>query len=177
MIAGTVYLLDSLDVQLEAWCREHEQPAYRIGQIRRWLFEKRAASWEEMTDLPKNLRDALAASIALWSSRVVRHTKADDGTEKLLLALARGGEIECVLLPDGPRRAICISTQVGCGMGCVFCASGLDGIDRNLTAGEIVEQMLRLQHLLGPEERLGHIVVMGMGVTLANLGALVPALA
>jgi 23S rRNA (adenine2503-C2)-methyltransferase len=79
-------------------------------------------------------------------------------------------------LRDEVRRTICISTQVGCGMGCVFCASGLDGLARNLTTGEIVEQMLRLQTLLAPEERLSHIVVMGMGEPLANLDALLPAL-
>jgi 23S rRNA (adenine2503-C2)-methyltransferase len=106
----------------------------------------------------------------------VRHTQADDGTEKLLLQLADGGQIECVLLRDRVRRTICISSQVGCGMGCVFCASGLDGVDRNLTAGEIVEQMLRLQLLLDPEERLSHIVVMGMGEPLLNYDATVQAL-
>ncbi|HKD37495.1 MAG TPA: 23S rRNA (adenine(2503)-C(2))-methyltransferase RlmN, partial [Pirellulales bacterium] len=84
--------------------------------------------------------------------------------------------IECVLLRDGPRRTICISSQVGCAMGCVFCASGLDGVVRNLTAGEIVEQMLRLARLLPADERLSHIVVMGMGEPLANLQNLLPAL-
>jgi 23S rRNA (adenine2503-C2)-methyltransferase len=107
---------------------------------------------------------------------VLRHLKADDGTEKLLLQLADGGRIECVLLRDGPRRTICISTQVGCAMGCVFCASGLDGVDRNLTTGEILEQMLLLSRLLPPEERLSHVVVMGMGEPLANLDRLLPAL-
>jgi 23S rRNA (adenine2503-C2)-methyltransferase len=92
------------------------------------------------------------------------------------LELADGGRIECVLLRDDDRRTICISTQVGCAMGCVFCASGLDGVDRNLTAGEIVEQMLRLQRLLPADERLSNIVVMGMGEPLANLDNLLPAL-
>ena len=82
----------------------------------------------------------------------------------------------CCLRDRSRAATICISTQVGCGMGCVFCASGLDGLARNLTTGEIVEQMLRLQLLLGPEERLSHIVVMGMGEPLANLDALLPAL-
>ena len=84
--------------------------------------------------------------------------------------------VDAVLLRDEVRRTICISTQVGCGMGCVFCASGLDGLERNLSTGEIIEQMLRLQRLLAPEERLSHIVVMGMGEPLANLDALLDAL-
>jgi 23S rRNA (adenine2503-C2)-methyltransferase len=129
-----------------------------------------------MSDLPQALRDQLAEDFTLWTTSIARHTQADDGTEKLLLTLADGGQIECVLLRDETRRTICISTQVGCGMGCVFCASGLEGLARNLATGEIVEQMLRLQLLLNPEERLSHIVVMGMGEPLANLDALLPAL-
>lgn len=144
--------------------------------MREWLFKKRAADWEQMTNLPKALRVELAESMQLWTTEIVRHTQAEDGTEKLLLGLADGGQIECVLLRDKVRRTICISTQVGCGMGCVFCASGLDGVDRNLTTGEIIEQVLRLQQLLDDDERLSHIVVMGMGEPLANLDALLPAL-
>jgi 23S rRNA (adenine2503-C2)-methyltransferase len=156
--------------------KEHAQGAYRVGQVRRWLFAQRGQSFSEMTDLPQALRDELATDFTLWNSTVARHTEADDGTEKLLLTLADGGQIECVLLRDETRRTICISTQVGCGMGCVFCASGLDGLQRNLTTGEIVEQMLQLQMRLEPDERLSHIVVMGMGEPLANLDALLPAL-
>ena len=85
-----------------------------------------------------------------------------------VLELQDGERIECVLLREGIRRSICISTQVGCAMGCVFCASGLDGVVRNLTTGEIVEQMLQLQRLLADDERLSHIVVMGMGEPLQN---------
>src|SRR5205085_3566370 len=132
--------------------------------------------FEAMSDLPKALRVALAADFQLWTSKVVRQLQSADGTEKLLLELADGGRIECVLLRDDDRRTICISTQVGCAMGCVFCASGLDGVDRNLTSGEIIEQMLLLQRLLPAEERLSHIVVMGMGEPLANLDNLLPAL-
>ena len=129
-----------------------------------------------MTDLPAKLREALAADWKIWTTEIAKHSQSQDGTEKLLVQLADGGRIECVLLRDGTRRTICISSQVGCAMGCVFCASGLDGVDRNLTGGEIVEQMLRLQRLLPAEERLSHIVVMGMGEPLANLDNLLPAL-
>ncbi len=171
------HLLNSLGEPLETWLKENSLPRFRAAQIRNWLFKRRARDWEEMTDLPKALRAQLASDWQLWTSEIIRHTQAEDGTEKLLLKLADGGQIECVLLRDSVRRTICISTQVGCGMGCVFCASGLDGVERNLTTGEIVEQMLRLQLLLGPEERLSHIVVMGMGEPLANLDGLLPALA
>ncbi|MCA9270130.1 MAG: 23S rRNA (adenine(2503)-C(2))-methyltransferase RlmN, partial [Planctomycetales bacterium] len=133
-------------------------------------------SFDEMTDLGKQLRAELSTAFQIWTTKIVNHSTADDGTEKLLLELHDGGRIECVLLRDGDRRTICISSQVGCAMGCVFCASGLDGVERNLTSGEIVEQMLRLQQLLPAEERLSHIVVMGMGEPLANLDRLLPAL-
>jgi 23S rRNA (adenine2503-C2)-methyltransferase len=171
-----VHLLNAIDEQLSAWFRDRAQGAYRVRQVRDWLFAQRADRFESMSNLPSTIRAALAADFTLWTSRVARHTRAEDGTEKLLLDLADGGQVECVLLRDEVRRTICISTQVGCGMGCVFCASGLDGLARNLTTGEIVEQMLRLQRLLGPHERLSHIVVMGMGEPLANLDALLPAL-
>jgi 23S rRNA (adenine2503-C2)-methyltransferase len=181
------HLLNSIDEQLTPWFQERGQGAYRVGQVRRWLLGGRVADFREMTDLPQALREELARDFTLWTTTIARHTRADDGTEKLLLTLADGGQIECVLLREGPakgespedrglRRTLCISTQVGCGMGCVFCASGLEGVTRNLTTGEIVEQMLRLQQLLELEERLSHIVVMGMGEPLANLDALLPAL-
>jgi 23S rRNA (adenine2503-C2)-methyltransferase len=170
------HLLNSIDDQLTPWFKERGQGKYRVGQVRQWLFQQRALDFSQMTSLSQSLRDELARDFTLWSATIARHTRADDGTEKLLLTLADGGQIECVLLRDETRRTICISTQVGCGMGCVFCASGLDGLTRNLTTGEIVEQMLRLQLLLGDDERLSHIVVMGMGEPLANLDALLPAL-
>ena len=171
------HLLDPAATDLQAWILEHGYPAYRERQIRSWVFVKRAADFGEMTDLPAQLRRELAEDFRIETTDVVRHSAADDGTEKLLLQLAGAGRIECVLLRDGARRSVCVSTQVGCAMGCVFCASGLDGVERNLTTGEIVEQMLRLQRLLPADERLSHIVVMGMGEPLANLDRLLPALA
>ncbi|TWT96701.1 putative dual-specificity RNA methyltransferase RlmN [Botrimarina colliarenosi] len=181
------HLLDDIDTTLAAACERLGLPKYRAGQVRKWLLEKRAAGWDGMTDLPKALRTQLEGELRLWTAEVAKHTAADDGTEKLLLQLTGGGRIECVLLRENIgkrvqdaaslRRTMCISTQVGCAMGCVFCASGLDGVDRNLTTGEIVEQVLLLQHRLGPEERLSHLVVMGMGEPLANLDNLLPALA
>jgi 23S rRNA (adenine2503-C2)-methyltransferase len=170
------HLLEPASDRLTSWLAERGQPRFRRAQIRHWLFAGRARGLDDMTDLPRTLRDQLAADFQLWTTRVLKHKKTDDGTEKLLLQLADGQQIECVLLRDAARRTICISTQVGCAMGCVFCASGLAGLARNLTAGEVVEQMLVLDRLLPATERLSHIVVMGMGEPLANLNALLPAL-
>lgn len=170
------HILDPTESELKSWLTERGQPAYRAAQVRRWLFERRAGDWADMSDLPKALRGELAESFQFWTTEIAKHSRAADGTEKLLLSLADSQQVECVLLRDGTRRSICISTQVGCGMGCVFCASGLDGVVRNLTAGEIVEQMLRLDRLLPAGERLSHVVVMGMGEPLANLPNLLAAL-
>jgi 23S rRNA (adenine2503-C2)-methyltransferase len=171
------HLLEPGGDDLQRWLAERGVPSFRYAQIRHWLFAGRAKNLDHMTDLPKSLREALAADFRLWTTRVVQHKHSDDGTEKLLVELADGQQIECVLLRDAARRTICISTQVGCAMGCVFCASGLAGVERNLTAGEIVEQMLLLDRLLPADERLSHVVVMGMGEPLANIDRLLPALA
>jgi 23S rRNA (adenine2503-C2)-methyltransferase len=142
----------------------------------RWLVEKGVASFDAMTDLPADLRARLAAEFTLWSGHVAAERRSADGTCKLLLELADAERVECVLLcDDRDHHTACISTQVGCAMGCVFCASGMDGVVRNLTTGEILEELLSLQRAL-PEARVSHIVVMGMGEPLANLPALLPAL-
>lgn len=170
-------MLEQTPEQLAAWLAEHGEPAYRARQVQRWLFQHTVEEFAEMTDLSKELRRRLAAEFRIWTTRVARHLRADDGTEKLLLELADGQHIECVLLRDDKgAHTICISSQVGCAMGCTFCASGLDGWARNLASGEIIEQMLRLRRLLLPEQRISHIVAMGMGEPLLNLDALLPAL-
>jgi 23S rRNA (adenine2503-C2)-methyltransferase len=130
-----------------------------------------------MTDLPRRLREMLQDEFVPLSTRIARELVSTDGTRKLLLELHDHNVVECVLLPEGPRRTACISTQVGCGMGCVFCASGIGGVVRNLSSAEIVEQLIEVRNLLPPDERLTHIVVMGMGEPLANLNALLQALA
>ncbi len=169
-------ILDAKD-ELIAWLAERSQPAMRVKQIHRQIVVNRAESFAAMTDLPKALRDELAADWIPLGTQVERHLTASDGTQKLLLLLHDGGRIECVLLPELDRRTACISTQVGCGMGCVFCASGIDGVARNLSTGEILEQLVRLRNLLPPHERLTNVVVMGMGEPLANLDNLLAALA
>jgi 23S rRNA (adenine2503-C2)-methyltransferase len=172
-----MHILEPGSNTVDTWVSNHDLPAFRSRQIRRWLFASRVESFDEMTDLPVTIREALNRDFQWWTTRVVTHCRDGDGTEKLLLELADGQRIECVLLRESGRRTICISSQVGCAMGCVFCASGLDGVVRNLSAGEMVEQMLRVSRLLPGDERLSHIVVMGMGEPLANVDRLLPALA
>ena len=173
-----IHLLDLTPEEFEKWFADHGFPGYRARQAWSWVFKKRAADFGEMTDLPLELRERLDAEFAIFSGQIAAHQKAEDGSEKLLLKLHDGEGIECVLLRDDRHRCtVCISSQVGCAMGCVFCATGLDGVARNLSTGEIVEQILQLQRLLTAEERLSNIVVMGMGEPLLNLDALMRALA
>jgi 23S rRNA (adenine2503-C2)-methyltransferase len=184
-IATKRAILDLTPDEFRLWLTERGQPPMRARQIRKQILANRAESFEAMSDLPKTLRQELTNEFQVFSTTVHKHLTASDGTHKLLLTLTDGGQIECVLIQDQGRATACISTQVGCGMGCVFCASGLNGVDRNLTTGEIVEQLVRLRNLTDPNatpdsdraNRLTHIVVMGMGEPLANLDNLLAALA
>lgn len=169
-------ILDQPDDALRTWLAERRQPPLRVKQIHRQILVGRAESFEQMTDLPLELRQELGKHFAVFGTEIAVHQAARDGTHKLLLRLQDGGQVECVLIQDETRRTACISTQVGCGMGCVFCASGLNGVERNLTRGEILEQLVRLRNLLPAEERLTNIVVMGMGEPLANVDNLLAAL-
>jgi 23S rRNA (adenine2503-C2)-methyltransferase len=182
-------ILDVNAHDLRTWLAEHKQPPMRVPQLRRQILGNGASNFEEMSDLPKDLRAALASKFSVFSTRIERHLIAADQTHKLVLRLRDDRMIECVLIQDEGRATACISTQVGCGMGCVFCASGLNGVVRNLTTGEILEQLLRLRNNVGttdssvasktasPRPRLTHIVVMGMGEPLANLDNLLDVLA
>ena len=170
-------LLELTTQQWRDWLVERREPKFHAAQVMQWIMQRRAVTFDEMTDLPLDLRAKLSGECRILTSTVKTRRRADDGTEKLLLELCDGELVECVLLRNARgHRTICISTQVGCGMGCTFCASGLDGLVRNLTAGEIIEQMLHLQRLLPDDERLSHIVVMGMGEPMANLDNLLTAL-
>lgn len=166
-----------LDVDaLAKWCGQHGQAGYRAKQIYKWLFTGRVNSFDEMKDLPKVLREELNKSFRIFPSEQVAHQISKDKTEKYLLKLDDGQHVETVLMRETSRRTVCISTQVGCGMGCVFCASGMLGLKRNLTTPEILQQILLLDRRLKPDERLTNIVVMGIGEPLANLKSLLPAL-
>src|SRR6185312_15827398 len=110
--------------ELLTWLRDRGQPPLRARQLRRWIVAGRATDFARMTDLPARLRGELARDFSPLGSTIDRHLTSSDGTHKLLLRLRDGQVVECVLLQERDRRTVCISTQVGCGMGCVFCASG-----------------------------------------------------
>lgn len=158
------------------------EPAYRAKQVIEWIYHKRVGRFREMTNLPAALRDRLAAEFDERPLEIVRKTGSADTTQKFLFRLRDGQMIETVLIPASPalygeasdRRTICISSQVGCAYGCRFCASGLDGWKRNLEAGEIVDQLLRVEAESG--ERVNNIVFMGMGEPLANFDNLLRAI-
>jgi 23S rRNA (adenine2503-C2)-methyltransferase len=170
------FMLEATADDLRAWLAERGHAAYRARQVLDGVIRRRAESFGGMTDLPMGLRRELEAEWSVFSTSVDYRDQSPDGTDKLLLECRDGRRIECVLMGEEKRQTVCISTQVGCGMGCVFCASGLKGVERNLTRGEIVEQVLRLRNLLPADETVTHIVVMGMGESLANLDNLIPAL-
>src|SRR5277367_2303965 len=168
-----------------------EKP-FRAGQVLDWVYKKRARSWHDMTNLPKALRSWLDAMFTLMPASLVLNRHSADVTDTLLLELGSRSLIETVIIRapqdgvgiDHSRKTICISTQVGCAMGCVFCASGLEGLKRDMNAGEIVAQLLQVCY--AEDERtprarselasFDNIVVMGMGEPLANYDALITAL-
>ncbi len=241
------HIFEQTPETMEAWCQRKNWPRYRAAQILEWVYQKGIIDTEEMSNLSKVDRRVLGESFTFLSGRVVRHQRATDGTQKLLVqwadgspsppvrdplegTLARaagqsaerpegdgsrapaveidedaridpegpqrraltvlnnapvqdgpGGEpmdparqTECVMIPSEDRRTACISSQVGCPVGCKFCASGLGGLDANLSAGRIVEQVWRLGRLEGVG-RISNVVFMGMGEPLANLASVVKA--
>ena len=180
--------LDSLTEKLRA----RGEPAFRAKQILDWLYKKRARSWDEMTNLSKPLRIWLDETFDLMPASLVLNKQSEDVTDKLLLELRDQSLIETVIIRapqegvgiDQSRKTICISTQVGCAMACVFCASGLAGLKRDLNAGEIVAQLLHVCYREDARTPRAHmelasfdnIVVMGMGEPLANYDNLIRAL-
>ena len=144
-------------------------PAYRADQVATWLYRGEARSLDAMTNVPSSIRDALAAEFEIDSLVVAGRQRSVDGTVKLLLEAFDGARIETVLIPEERRNTLCVSTQVGCPLTCDFCATGALGFTRNLSCGEIVDQVLQAQALLGPEEQITNVVFMGMGEPLLNL--------
>lgn len=147
---------------------------FQARQLEHWIFKHGAKTFDDCRNVPKVLREQLDARFVIRDTSVLEVDGAQDGTRKLLIELSDGERIETVIIPDGERTTLCISTQVGCPVGCVFCASGLFGVRRNLRVGEIVAQVLHARDLL--EQPLTNLVVMGIGEPLLNLKNLAPAL-
>ena len=183
--------------ELSSLLKEGGHPPYRAGQVLQWAYERTVESFEAMSNLPAPLRQWLTEKFDLWTVRELREQHSTDTTEKFLWQLRDQQLVETVLIPATPgltsradRHTVCVSTQVGCAYGCRFCASGLAGFRRNLTTGEIVDQILaitRIGRTAGirvasetrqpdPDFRINNIVVMGMGEPLANYNNLMKAL-
>lgn len=157
--------------EFEAFLAGLGEPAYRASQVAAWVFPRDTHEFARMTDLPLSLRERLGQEATVSTSVVVTSRQsAADGTRKLLLEYADGGRVEVVVLHDEERATGCISTQIGCRFGCSFCATGNMGFVRNLTAGEIVEEIQALRRHIAPE-RLDNVVLMGMGEPLDNYDA------
>lgn len=162
------------DDDWKALLKSQGQPAFRAGQILDWIYEKRVSDFDQMTNLSKDLRQWLSENYQLLELESVMVTGSKDTTQKFLFRLADGRLIETVLIPASKalygersdRRTLCVSSQVGCAFDCKFCASGLAGFTRNLTAGEIISQVLQVESESG--ESIQNIVFMGMGEPLAN---------
>jgi 23S rRNA (adenine2503-C2)-methyltransferase len=155
--------------ELCALVQEFGEPAYRGKQLAEWIYWHGARTFEEMTSLPDKLRANLSTKYEIGRSETAAVQRSRDGTIKLLLALQDGSKVETVGIPYADRFSCCLSTQVGCPVGCVFCATGLGGFSRNLTAGEIVDQVLEVQE--AAQSRVDHVVFMGMGEPLLNYDA------
>ena len=160
------------DLAIEDWGTLADLPharSFHAKIIRRWVLVRGVRDVDAMTDLPKGLRAALAERIDVRRTRLVHQSDSDDGTTKLLLELRDGRTIESVLIPEGKRLTLCVSTQVGCGVRCAFCASGMLGVVRDLSAGEIVEQFLEARAVATDADRtITNLVLMGGGEPLNN---------
>ncbi|MFJ3387176.1 MULTISPECIES: 23S rRNA (adenine(2503)-C(2))-methyltransferase RlmN [unclassified Lysinibacillus] len=159
--------------QLEEWLKENGEKPFRAAQIFDWLYNKRVKTFEEMSNLSKGLREKLEASFALTTLSTIIQQESKDGTIKFLFQLQDGYSIETVLMRHEYGNSVCVTTQVGCRIGCTFCASTLGGLKRHLLAGEIVEQVVKVQQTLDElDERVSHIVIMGIGEPFDNYDAM-----
>jgi 23S rRNA (adenine2503-C2)-methyltransferase len=177
----TANLLDFDLEGLALFCERLGEKRFRATQLFRWIHQKGASSFGEMTDLAKSLRDKLATTAHIKGLDVISQHVSSDGTIKWLFDVGAGNAIEAVFIPEEDRGTLCISSQAGCAVGCRFCSTGHQGFSRNLTGGEIVAQLWFAEHFLrkhlGSTERvISNVVMMGMGEPLQNYDQLVPAL-
>jgi 23S rRNA (adenine2503-C2)-methyltransferase len=172
------YLVGTLPAALEDLAESLGASRYRGRQLATWIYRKGVVDLDAMTDLPRDFRARLAETAEVTLPEIERATSSQDGSRKLVFRLADGSRVSSVLMPDDGRITLCLSTQVGCGYACAFCLTGTMGLERNLTAAEIVGQLMAANALLATEgpERVTHIVFMGMGEPLANYANLVTSL-
>ena len=155
----------SLD-ELGQLFKDKSLPQFRAKQVYQWLYQKDACSYDEMTNLPKNLRATLAEELPLLPAAVIDRQVSSDKTRKYVIQFTDGTATEMVAIPSQDRLTVCFSTQVGCAMACSFCATGHEGFTRNLLPGEMVEQVLIAQHDIG--RRVTNLVAMGQGEPFLN---------
>ncbi|WEK52847.1 MAG: 23S rRNA (adenine(2503)-C(2))-methyltransferase RlmN [Candidatus Cohnella colombiensis] len=166
------FIYDYTLEQIQDWVKEHDEAAFRAGQIFDWLYVKRVVSFEEMTNLPASLRDKLNDSFRFVTLNEITKLNSKDGTVKFLFGLHDNHAIETVIMRHNYGNSVCVTTQVGCRVGCTFCASTLGGLKRDLTAGEIVAQVVQSQRVLDAEgQRVSSIVIMGTGEPFENYEA------
>src|SRR6266850_7539321 len=170
-------LVGMLPSELEDLAVELGASRYRGRQLATWIYRKGVVDLDAMTGLPKEFRSALAERVVAVLPEVERETPSQDGSRKLVFRLDDGSRVSSVVMPDDDRITFCLSTQVGCGYACAFCLTGTMGLERNLTADEIVGQLMAANRLLEREaRRVTHLVFMGMGEPLANYAPLVASL-
>jgi 23S rRNA (adenine2503-C2)-methyltransferase len=162
--------------EIEGWATGLGLDAYRGRQIHHWLLKRLASSFEEMTDLSKSQRAFLKEKANISALKKIKHLVSKDGTEKYLFRLSDGYYIESVLIPERDHFTLCVSSQAGCAMGCRFCLTAKQGLNRNLTPSEIVGQVIQAKKSMETPDRLTNIVLMGMGEPLANYDAVVKAI-
>jgi 23S rRNA (adenine2503-C2)-methyltransferase len=177
----TVNLLD-FDLQgLTVFCANLGEKSFRATQLFRWIHQKGATDFEQMTDLAKPLRSKLAQTAHLQGLNLISQQESKDGTIKWLFDVGAGDAVEAVFIPEENRGTLCVSSQAGCAVGCRFCSTGHQGFSRNLTTGEIIAQLWFAEHFLrnrlsNQDRVISNVVMMGMGEPLQNYSALVPAL-
>jgi 23S rRNA (adenine2503-C2)-methyltransferase len=162
--------------ELETLFAERGTPRFHARQVYRWIWKRGVTDFPAMTDLGRSLREQLSAELSVSTPTLVRRDRSEDGTQKFVLQLADGKQIESVFIPDTPAQTFCISTQVGCAMGCAFCLTGKMGLVRHLSAAEIAGQVRVLAHALALADAPFNIVLMGMGEPLHNYDATMKAL-
>ena len=159
--------------ELREWLKEHNEKAFRGEQIFEWLYKKRVTSFEDMSNLSKDLRQLLQENFTLTTLNTIIQQTSNDGTIKFLFELHDGYSIETVLMRHDYGNSVCVTTQVGCRIGCTFCASTLGGLKRNLEAGEIVAQVVKVQQALDEMgERVSSVVIMGIGEPFDNFNSM-----